>query len=93
MHCKKVKVSKSVKTSEQREAEVENLMQQFMDFGFPLDNEGVQEFIKRTKQFVDSGLSDSGKIKLNGFNRILIYVFSKQPHITSRITLQFDKYV
>lgn len=87
------KKPKPEKTLQQRRNEVENLMQQLLDFGFPLDNDGVQEFIKTCKLFEERGISCSGKIKLTGFNRIILYVFSTQPHITSKTTLQYDKYV
>jgi hypothetical protein len=85
------KIKKPEKTQAHRELEIESLMDQFMDFGLPLDHEGVQEFIKAAKDFQINGNSMSGKIGLVGFQRDINYVFSKQPHIESRVILEYNK--
>jgi hypothetical protein len=90
---KTVKPVKPEKTKEEREREVDQLMQQFMDFGFPLDHEGVQEFIKITKEFMYDGVSCSGTIQLTGFQRVLKYILSKRPHIVSRIVLEYKPHI
>jgi hypothetical protein len=84
---------KQQKTLETRENEIESLMDQFMGFGFPLDNDGVQEFIKVAKDFEMNGVASSGKINLPGFQRVISYIFSMQPHVESRIVLEHNKHI
>jgi len=76
-----------------RASEVQLLMQQVLELGIPLDHDGFQEFIAIAKAFETHAHSPSGKIKLNGFKRILSYKFSNQPHITSTITLIHSAHV
>lgn len=75
---------KAKKTQEQRQSEVDKLLEQFLELGIPLEIPGTQEFIKITKEFVQQGYSSSGIIKFPEYNRILEYVLSLQPHIVSR---------
>lgn len=88
--AKKERQQKNVAT---RAEEVQLLMDQVLELGVPLDNEGFQEFITIAKEFETNALSASGKIKLNGFKRTLVYKFSNQPHITSTVTLVHNPHV
>jgi hypothetical protein len=76
------------KTQEARSLEVEKIMSQFMELGLPLDMEGVQKFIKITKEYEKDGIGSSGFIKLVGLGRILEYKYSTRPYVTSEIVLR-----
>lgn len=84
---------KQTKTHESRKEEVEKIMDSLLEFGFPIDNPGVQALIKIAKDFEEYGQSSSGKIKISGFQRVAAYVFSNQPHIHSHLTLVYDRNV
>ncbi len=90
-----VKKEKKIKSCEQCAKEIETLMNQVLEFGFPLDHPSIQEFIKITKEFEKNPETGacSGVLKLSGFQRNLVYILSKQPHIISRITLEYNKNV
>lgn len=90
-HKTHTKKEKNIKTKEQRAIEVENIMQQFLDLGLPL--ESVQGFIKVAKEFEEYGYSATGKINLVGFQRVIAYKFSTQPHIVSSIKLEYNPHV
>lgn len=76
------------KSKDVRTTEVENIMEQFIDLGLPLEHEGVQEFIKISRDFEENGFPASGTIKLTGFKRILEYKYTTRPYITSGIVLR-----
>jgi hypothetical protein len=82
------KVKLLPKNKEVRTSEVEKIMEQFTELGLPLEHEGVQQFIKISRDFEENGVSASGFIKLNGFKRILEYKYSMRPYITSSIVLR-----
>lgn len=85
--------TKKIKTKEQRTKEVSQLLLQLSVLGIPVDHDGVQEFTKISNDFMEHGISMSGKIKLTGFQRVLQYIYSKQSHIESRAVLEYDKNV
>jgi hypothetical protein len=85
--------TKTLKTKEQREIEIENIMGQLMDLGIPLEDKGIQEVIKTAKEFEVNGISNSGKINLIGFQRTLEYIFTTRPHVESRIILQHNPHL
>lgn len=89
MAKKHSKPPKPAKSQAQREQEIDKIMTNLLDIGFPI--EILQPFIKLCKIFVETGEGCSGKIKMNGFERILEYTLSKQPHIESRVVLKYDK--
>lgn len=82
---------KLIKNQEQREQEVDKIMTNLLDIGFPIDI--LQPFIKLCKIFVETGEGCSGRIQMKGFERVLEYILSKQPHIESRVVLKYDKNV
>jgi hypothetical protein len=87
------KKTKPRKTPDQRSIEVEKLMNDLIGFGFPLEHEGIQELIKVARLFEEQGVSASGCIKMTGFQRNMIYIFSNQPKIDSRILLEHNPHV
>jgi hypothetical protein len=76
------------KSQEQREKEVENLMNQFLELGISIDHPSTQEFIKITKEFAEKGYGASGILKFPEYNRDMHYILSTQSHILSRIILK-----
>lgn len=80
---------KPKKTLEKRQQEVDNIMKQFLNLGFPIDHEGVQEFFKLVKDFEQNNISLSGTIKFPEFDRRMQYILSSQPHIESRVMLEY----
>jgi hypothetical protein len=84
---------KKEKSFAHRELEIESLVNKLLDFGLPIEDQGVQEFIRVAKEFQDNGISMTGKINLYGFQRVINYVFSMQPHIESRVTLEYNKFI
>jgi hypothetical protein len=83
---------KQVKTETQRKAEVDHILQQFNEFGIPMEHEGVQKFMKIAKDFETHGYTASGVVKLVGIQRDIVFVFSQQLHITSNITLRYNAF-
>jgi hypothetical protein len=86
-------MAKTGKDAASRANEVQHLMDQVLELGIPLDSEGFQQFISIAKEFETHALSASGKIKLTGFKRVLVYKFSNQAHIASTITLVHNPHV
>lgn len=84
----KLKREKPTKTKEQRVQEVATIMQKFNEFGLPIEHEALREFVKIAQGFADNGYAASGRLKLTGFSRNLVYLLSTQPHITSHIILE-----
>lgn len=89
MRAKK-KREKVVKTKQQREEEVEPIIQEFLNLGIPIDHPGSQEFFKVCRLFEAEGVSASGGIKLFGFKRVVVFVLSNQPHVKSSVRLAYD---
>lgn len=85
----KMKKEKPKKTLEHRQQEVDNLMKQFLDLGFPLEHKGTQEFFKIVKDFEHESVSCSGIIKFTEFDRRMRYMLTTQPHIDSQIVLEY----
>ena len=88
---KQERKQKLTKNHESRKEEVDKIMDSLLEFGFPIDNPGVQALIKIAKDFEEFGQSSSGKIKISGFQRVGVYVFSNQPHVHSHLTLVHDR--
>ena len=84
------KPPKPQKPLSKRELEVENLTNQFLELGFALEHPGVQEFVSITKDYI-KGIGSSGIIRFDEYDRHMNYIFSMQPHVESRIVLEYTK--
>jgi hypothetical protein len=80
---------KPKKTLEKRQHEVDSLMKQFLDLGFPLEHESTKEVFKIFKDFEHNGNGSSGVIRFTEFDRVMRYILSTQPHIESRVMLEY----
>jgi hypothetical protein len=87
---KEKRIKKTVKLPEQRQVEVAEIMEKFLSLGLPEDHPAVIDFRKVAHDFEIEGISSSGIIKVFGFQRVLKYIFSKQPHVVSNIVLVHD---
>ena len=80
----------TAKTMKNRLDEMLNIYKQLEDLGI---NENVCEEIRNCKRaannFIKSGTSETGKLKLKEINRYLIYNFTMQPHVESYANLKF----
>lgn len=85
------KKERAVKERPQREQEAENIKQQINSLGLGDGNVDVKTFFTELDNFVTSGVSWSGKIKLNGYTRIIDATLSMNPNITSKVGLLYDK--
>ena len=85
------KKDRSVKERPQREQETENIKQQINSLGLGEGNIDVKTFFTELDNFVASGVSWSGKIKLHGYTRIIDATLSMNPNITSKVGLIYDK--
>lgn len=83
------KPPKPVKAAEKRQQEVESMMEKFLELGFPLEEPGVQEFVKVTRDYSENGIGSSGIIRFDAHNRIMKYILSTQPHVESRMLLEY----
>jgi len=86
---KKEKKEKKVKTEAERRLEVEHIKRQINDLGLGDGNPDVKLFLDELELFVSQGYSWSGKIPLNGFQRIISATLSTNPNITSCVTLEY----
>ena len=86
---KREKRNKIVKTEADRLIEVDNIKRQINDLGLGEGNPDVKLFIEELQQFVTQGNSWSGKIPLNGYNRVISAILSTNPNITSSVTLEY----
>lgn len=82
------KPPKPQKSSEKRQQEVECMIEKFLELGFPLEDPGVQEFIKITREYSENGIGSSGVIRFDEHKRLLKYILSVQPHVESRMVLE-----
>lgn len=83
------KKEKPQKLLEERSAEVEKLMNQFLELGISIEHPNTQEFIKIAKEFQDCGQSMTGMLKFPEYERKLVYLFSSQPHIQSNVNFKY----
>ena len=83
------KKEKKVKTEAERLSEVDHIKRQINDLGLGDGNPDVKLFLDELELFVSQGNSWSGKIPLNGFQRIISATLSTNPNITSSVTLEY----
>tara|TARA_B100001094_G_scaffold294626_1_gene315401 strand:- start:250 stop:528 length:279 start_codon:yes stop_codon:yes gene_type:complete len=88
---KKNKKIKKIKTKEQREQEITVIINKLSSIGLTSNNPDIQEAIQRMNEYIETGQSFTGKIKINGFKRILQLILSKRPHIQSTACLKYNE--
>ena len=84
---------KKEKTLAVRLYEMTQAYKQMQELGLPAQLEGIDEFRRIANRFVKEGESASGELRLDGFQRVIIYDLSNQAHIPSRVLLRFKENV
>ena len=71
--------------------EVIQLLRQLSNCGFPSQNEGIIEFTKILKRWVNDGRYVKGKIKLRGYERVIEYGLHNRKGTEIAVNLKFVK--
>ena len=72
--AKLVKQQSNMRTIEERQSEVDKIMNKFQELGIPEVMLGI--FPQITKEFIEFGVSSSGAIKIPDIQRELVYLLS-----------------
>ncbi len=81
------------RTREEREIEINKIKNQIEKVGFSEQIEGIKEFYNICDDYIKNGYSVNGKIKLNGFKRVLKYIFSCNKDCPIDAMLEYNEYV
>lgn len=87
---KKDKKEVEYKTQEQRRAELLPVMKQLNQLGLSPEINGIKEFYKICKEYIDDGVGKSGKIKLEGFKRELDYILPIRKQVLISVNLKHN---
>ena len=90
---KRLTKTKSLKTKETRHEEITKVKNQLRSIGFSTSNPDIQEAYKIMDDYVDFGSAFTGKVKINGFQRVLEMILSNRAHIQSIICLKHNENV
>ena len=90
---KQLTKTKSLKTKETRYEEITKVKNQLRSIGFSTSNPDIQEAYKIMDDYVDFGSAFTGKVKINGFQRVLEMILSNRAHIQSTICLKHNENV
>ena len=90
---KQLTKTKSLKTKETRLQEITKVKNQLRSIGFSTSNPDIQEAYKIMDDYVDFGSAFTGKVKINGFQRVLEMILSNRAHIQSTICLKHNENV
>ena len=82
-----------MKTKETRHEEITKVKNQLRSIGFSTSNPDIQEAYKIMDDYVDFGSAFTGKVKINGFQRVLEMILSNRAHIQSIICLKHNENV
>ena len=61
------------------------------DLGLSKEMNGIKEFTDICKEYIQDGLSRSGKVKLIGVKRVLCYNLTTRKEIKVQINLKYNK--
>jgi|AACY02.9.fsa_nt_gi hypothetical protein len=87
---KKNKKVKEQKTQPQRQQEIMIIQDKLTQLGLTNENPDVQVVNDRLTEFVNTGNSYTGKIKINGYKRIVQLILSNRPHVECKCSLQYN---
>ena len=80
-----------IKTKEERKAELLTVMKQLNELGLSKEIDGIAEFYKLCQEYIETGEGQSGKIKLVGFKRELVYILPKRKEVKVNVNLVYNK--
>ena len=87
---KKEKINRD-KTKAQRVMEIVKAMKKIKELGIPDDTPAIIEFKKVTNQFIEDGISVTGKIPMEEYDRMLCYILTNHNLKESTIALMSTK--
>ena len=90
---KKVKKVKKLKSLIERSEEVIKIKSKLKLFGLSEEHIGISEFYKILDEFKNDGFSNSGKIKLVGLKRVIVFILTPNPRTESSIMLKYNSEV
>tara|TARA_B100001093_G_C26305459_1_gene791245 strand:- start:140 stop:427 length:288 start_codon:yes stop_codon:yes gene_type:complete len=92
MGKKKGKKDKIVilKSREDRVREIIEVIKKLRNLGLDNKFEGIKEFNKITREYIEDGESRQGKIKILGTKRILEYILPKRKNTEITINLKYS---
>ena len=79
------------KTKGQRVMEIVKAFKKIKEIGFPDDTPALVEFKKISNQFIEDGIPVTGKIPMEGYDRILCYILTNHNLKESTIALMATK--
>lgn len=82
------KKAKALKTRKMREEEVTMIRTKLSSLGIHEEFEGFDQLESYLEQFIEHGESFTEKVSISGLEHDIHMVLSKQPHITSSVTLR-----
>ena len=88
---RKTKKEKEFKTKEMRDTEIENIKKQIEELGLSSQIDSIQTFYTYLDEFSNTGECNSGKIKLDGFKRILNYILTNTVGKKCLVNLGYDE--
>ena len=93
---KKVKKKRKVekwKTQQERINEVNTIKSKLQNLGLSNQIDGIKEFYQVCQDYIDNDHAWTGKIKLNGFKRIIQCSLSRRQTTSCNINLKYDENV
>ena len=87
---KRIKKPKSVKTREEREQDINKAKLQLAMLGFDETIPGIQKAYNIFQSYIEEGIYDQGKIKLEGRKRVLKYMLFTKPGCECAIMLEYN---
>jgi hypothetical protein len=85
---KKEKVNHD-KTKSERVSEMVVIMKKINELGIPPETPAIIKFKEVVRDFVDTGLSSSGKIPMKEYDRIIEYILTNHNLKQSHVNLKY----
>ena len=90
---KKEKKQVELKTRIDRIREIVEITKKLRNLGLDKNYDGIIEFNKITREYIEDGESRQGKIKILGTKRILEYILPKRKNTEITINLKYAQEV
>ncbi len=87
----KDKPKRNQKDKSQRVIEIVKAFKKMRELGFPDETPAIMEFKKITNQFIEDGVSATGKIPMPEYDRMLCYILTNHSLKESTIALMSTK--
>ena len=88
---KKTKKVKLEKTKEIRIKEINIIKEKIENLGLSNSNENINELYNIFENYIETGQSESGIIKLLGLKREIHYILSNRQHIENSVNLKYNE--